>query len=66
MFSSRRIESATYRDLAVRYLSGDTHPDHDTICTFRRENREAFTEAFVKVLDLAREMGVVKVGSGEC
>lgn len=66
VFSSRKIESAPYRDLAVRYLSGDTHPDHDTICTFRRENREAFTEAFVKVLDLAREMGVVKVGSGEC
>jgi transposase len=63
VFSSRKIESATYRDLAVRYLTGDTHPDHDTICTFRRENREAFTEAFVKVLDLAREMGVMKVGT---
>ena len=31
IFSSRKIERATYRDVAVRYLSGDTHPDHDTI-----------------------------------
>ncbi|MCK4514004.1 MAG: IS1182 family transposase [Spirochaetaceae bacterium] len=63
VFASRRIENATYRDLAVRYLTGNTHPDHDTICTFRRENRQAFTEAFVKVLELAREVGVVKVGT---
>jgi len=36
IFSSRPIERATYRDIAVRYLTGNTHPDHDTICTFRR------------------------------
>jgi len=36
IFSSRRIEQATYRDIAVRYLTGNTHPAHDTICTFRR------------------------------
>jgi len=36
IFSSRRIEQATYRDIAVRYLTGNTHPVHDTICTFRR------------------------------
>jgi len=34
---SRRIERASYRDPGVRYLTGDTHPDHDTICRFRRE-----------------------------
>jgi hypothetical protein len=37
--------------------------DHDTICTFRHENQQAFTEAFVRVLELAREMNVVKVGT---
>lgn len=63
VMSSRKIERATYHNLAVRYLTGDTHPDHDTICTFRRENQEAFAEAFVRVLDLAREMGVVTVGT---
>jgi transposase len=62
MFSSRRIERATYRDVAVRYLTGDTHPDHDTIATFRRENFELVAECFVKVLELATEMNVLKVG----
>lgn len=36
IFGSRRIERATYRDVAVRYLTADTDPDHDTICAFRR------------------------------
>jgi len=63
MFSSRRIERLTYRDVAVRYLTGDTHPDHDTICTFRRENAAAIREAFVELLRLAREMGLVTVGT---
>jgi transposase len=63
IFSSRRIERATYRDIAVRYLTADTHPDHDTICTFRRRNQKAFCEAFLHILKLAREMGVLKVGT---
>lgn len=63
IFSSRRIERATYRDVGVRYLTADTHPDHDTICTFRRENFEAVGEAFLHVLQLARELGVLKVGT---
>jgi len=63
IFSSRRIERATYRDVAVRFLTADTHPDHDTICTFRRENFEAVGQAFLQVLHLARTMGVLKVGT---
>jgi transposase len=63
VFSSRRIERATWHHLAVRYLTGDTHPDHDTICKFRRENIEAVKQAFVQVLQLARRMGVLKVGT---
>jgi len=62
IFSSRRIERATYRDVGVRFLTADTHPDHDTICTFRRRNKKAFREAFLHVLKLAGEMGVLKVG----
>lgn len=62
-FSSRRIEKATYRDVAVRYLSADTHPDHDTICAFRRRNFQAVAAAFLRVLQLAREIGVLKVGT---
>jgi len=63
LFSSRRIERATYRDVAVRFLTGDTHPDHDTICKFRRENFAAVGEAFLQVLRLARQMGVLKLGT---
>ena len=56
IFSSRRIEAASWRDIAVRYLTADTHPDHDTICKFRRENFEAVAQCFVGVLELAREL----------
>ena len=63
IFSSRRIERATDRDVAVRFLTADTHPDHDTICAFRRENFEAVAAAFLPVLHLARTMGVLKVGA---
>ncbi|MDH4231149.1 MAG: IS1182 family transposase [Nitrospirota bacterium] len=63
IFGSRRIERATYRDIAVRYLTGNTHPDHDTIAKFRRENFEAVAECFVRVLELAREMKLLRVGT---
>jgi transposase len=63
LFASRRIERATYRDLAVRYLTGNTHPDHDTICAFRKKNFQAVSRAFLEVLKLAREMKVLKVGT---
>jgi len=46
----------------VRFLCANTHPDHDTICTFRRENQALFQESFVKVLQLARELRILKVG----
>ena len=62
LFSSRRIERATYRDIGVRYVTANTHPDHDTICKFRRENREAVHESFVQVLLLAKELKLLTVG----
>ena len=64
-FSSREIEQATHIDVAVRYIcGGNTHPDHDTICSFRRNNEAAFKEAFVKVLMVARELGHLKKVGG--
>ncbi len=63
VFSSRRIERATYRDVAVRYLTGNTHSDHDTICSFRRKNSEAFSATFLEVLKLASELKLLKVGN---
>ncbi len=62
IFSSGRIEAATWRDVAVRYLCANTHPDHDTICRFRRENFAAVADCFLKALALAREMKLLKVG----
>jgi transposase len=63
VFSSRKIERATYRDISVRYLTADNHPDHDTICTFRRVNSTAISEAFVDVLELAKELKLLNMGN---
>jgi transposase len=63
IFSSRRIERATYRDLGVRFIAANTHPDHDTICKFRRENEQAIAETFLQVLLLARELKLLRVGT---
>ncbi len=62
IFSSRRIERATHRDIGVRFVAANTHPDHDTIATFRRENFAAVGESFLQVLLLAKELKLVKVG----
>lgn len=63
VFSSRRIERATHTLVPVRYLMAGHHPDHDTICKFRRENLAAVREAFAQVLTLAKAMGLLKVGT---
>jgi transposase len=64
IFSSRRIERATYRDIGVRYVVAKLHPDHDTIAAFRRANRAAFEAAFPRVLLLlARESGLLRLGT---
>jgi transposase len=63
VFSSRRIERATYRDVGVRFLAGGTHPDHDTICAFRRNNFGLVSETFLHVLKIAREMKLLKLGT---
>ena len=63
IFGSRRIERATYRDVGVRYVAANCHLDHDTICRFRRENFEAVGEAFLRVLLMARELKLLKVGT---
>jgi len=63
IFSSRRIEQATWRHVSVRFITADTHPDHDTIAKFRRDNTGAFATAFEQVLLLASETGLLKVGT---
>ena len=56
------IERATHRDIGVRFVAANVHPDHDTIATFRRDNLAAFGESFLQVLLLAKELKLVKVG----
>ena len=62
VFSSRKIEKATYDSVAFRFLSANTHPDHDTIATFRKRFLKQLTPLFVEILMLAREMGLLKLG----
>lgn len=61
-FSSRRIERLTYENVAVRFLCADWHPDHDSICTFRRENRALLESSFHQVLEIAAHIRVLRVG----
>jgi transposase/IS5 family transposase len=60
--SSRKIERATYDSVAFRYIAANTHPDHDTLATFRRRFGAHLEQLFVQVLMLAREMGMLKLG----
>jgi transposase len=63
VFSSRKLERATYDSVAFRFLAGNEHPDHDTIAKFRRRFLKDIEKLFVDVLQLAREMGVLKMGT---
>ena len=62
VFSSRKIEKATYDSVAFRFISANTHPDHDTIATFRKRFLAQLKPLFVQILMLAREMGLLKIG----
>jgi transposase len=61
--SSRRIERRTYEDVAYRVLSGNQHPDHDTIATFRQHHLHLVAKLFVQVLQLCQAAGLVKLGN---
>ena len=63
VFSSRKLERATYDSVAFRFIAANDHPDHDTIATFRRRFLPQIEALFVQVLRLAREMGVLKLGT---
>ncbi len=63
IFSSRKIARKLYEDVAFRVLAADNFPAHRTIRDFRALHLDEFTELFVQVVRLAREMGLVKVGT---
>ena len=63
VFSSRKLERATYDSVAFRFIASNEHPDHDTIAAFRRRFLPRIETLFVQVLLLAREMGLLKLGT---
>jgi transposase len=63
VFSSRKLERATYDSVAFRFIAANDHPDHDTMATFRRRFLKDIEKLFVEVLQLAGEMGVLKMGT---
>ena len=63
VFSSRQIERTSHENVAVRLLCADTHPDHDTLCSFRRDNAALLKSVFAQILEMAARCKVLKVGS---
>jgi transposase len=63
LFSSRKIERATYEDLGFRYVAGNMHPDHDTLANFRKTFLAEITDVFVQVLLVAQASGVLLLGA---
>lgn len=62
VFSSRKLERATYDSVAFRYIAANDHPDHDTIATFRKRFLSELTPLFVQILLIAHQMNVLKLG----
>jgi len=62
VFSSRKLEKATYESIPFRFIAGGLHPDHDTIAHFRKTFLPQIGELFVQVLLAAADLGVLQVG----
>lgn len=63
LFSSRKLEKATYESIPFRFMAGGLHPDHDTINNFRKVFLLEIKKLFVQVLQVAQEAGALKLGN---
>ncbi len=63
VFSSRKLEKASYDSMAFRYICANSNPDHDTIASFRKRFLPALSALFVEILVVAEVMGLVKLGT---
>ena len=63
VFSSRKLERATYDSVAFRFIAANSHPDHDTLATFRRRFLAEIRTLFVQVLEMAKEMKLLQMGT---
>ena len=62
-FSRRKLEKATYDSIAYRYICANSHPDHDTIASFRKRFLKELEGFFVQILLVGQAMGLVKLGT---
>jgi len=62
-YSSRGIERASYDSVAFRYIAANSHPDHDTLCAFRKRFAGEIESLFVQVLGIAKQMKLLKLGT---
>ena len=63
VLSSRKMEQATWESIPVRYITGNLHPDHDTIASFRNRMKNFLDKIFLEILLIAQEMGFLKLGT---
>jgi len=63
VFSSRKLENATYDSVAFRFVAADEHPDHDTLNAFRKRFLKEIEVLMVQVLMIARILGVLHLGN---
>ncbi len=63
VFSSRKIETATYESVAFRYIAANAHPDHDSLCAFRRRFLKEVEGYFVQVLGVAKKLKLLQMGT---
>lgn len=63
VFSSRKLENATYDSVAFRFCAANEHPDHDTLNTFRKRFLKEIEVLMVQVLMIARTLGVLNLGN---
>jgi len=63
VFSSRKIEQATYEIIPFRFIAGGLHPDHSTIAWFRKQFLTEIKGVFAQVLLIAHELGYLKLGN---
>ncbi len=61
--SSRRIEQRIREDLGFRLLAGELKPDHWTLNQFRRRHPKALNDVFTQVVEVARNLGMGKLGA---
>jgi transposase len=62
MTSARRLSQRLGEDLALRFLAGGARVDNWALSAFRRRHARALNNAFTQILEMARKLGLGKLG----